>query len=247
MKRLSIVFSISLICYGLCAQKLEQGTVLIGKVLDAETGIPLTGVHLVNVQNGGTTSDIDGNFRLTLSEGDTVIFTHIGYHDYLVPIPVGYSGYLELDIGLTPAVTELSELLIYQWPTTIDEFKQRLLAAEVEEEEKVVIPGSNNQSPRPVKPGIGSPISFIQSKLSKKIRRRKEFQKKRAVLENTQSARARYSAAYVSEITGIDDEKIDEFMEYCKLSDTWLAEVNDYDLIIAINQCYKDFQSKKPD
>lgn len=248
MKRLSFVFFISLLCYEICAQNFEHRTVLIGKVLDMETGIPLTGVHLVNAQNGGTTSDIDGNFILKLSEGDTVIFTHIGYHDYLVPIPQGYSGYLELEIGLTPAVMELQELLIYQWPTTIAEFKQRLLATVVEEDEKVVIPGSYHGPPRPSKPGIGSPISFLQSKLSKKIRRRQEFLKKRAELENSKSARARYSAEYVHEITGIEDEKeLEEFMEYCKFTNIWLADVNDYDLIIAINQCYKDFKLQRPD
>ena len=108
----------------------------------------------------------------------------------------------------------------------------------------MVIPGSYHGPPRPSKPGIGSPISFLQSKLSKKIRRRQEFLKKRAELENSQSARARYSAAYVHEITGIEDEKeLEEFMEYCKFSDIWLADVNDYDLIVAINQCYKDFRS----
>ena len=119
---------------------------------------------------------------------------------------------------------------------------------EVEEEDRVIIPGSYHGPARPVNPGFGSPISFIQSKLSKKIRKRREFLKKRLELESNQQARSRYNTEYVKEVTGIEDKlELEEFIEYCKFTDLFLVDVNDYDLVVAINQCYKNFKTERPE
>ena len=221
---------------------------LSGTILDAESGNALAGVHIISQRKAGTTTDFDGNFAMEVSKGDTVLITHVGYNHYLVPIPPNSQDELNLTIGLTPSLLELDEITIYQWPATVSEFKQRILATEVEEEGHVIIPGSYYGPPKPVNPGFGSPISFIQSKLSKKIRRRREFLKKRLELDSNRRARSRYNTEYVKEITGIKDKlELEKFMEYCKFTDRFLGDVNDYDLIVAINQCYRDFKSDRPE
>ena len=131
------------------------------------------------------------------------------------------------------------------YPLTV---KQRILSTEVEEEEKVIIPGSAQGPPRPVDPGLGSPISFLQSKFSRRIRKRQEFLRKRPELQRRQKALSRYNPEYVQEITGIEDEKeLEEFMEFCELTDDLIANINDYDFIVAINKCYKDFTAGRPE
>ncbi len=221
---------------------------LFGTIVDSGNGDPLPGVHLIGNEKNGAITDIDGNFSMELSGGDTVLITHVGYSDYLVPIPIDSKNEYRITIGLTASVTELHEVTIYQWPATLALLKQRILAMEVEDEDQLIIPGSYHGPPKPVNPGIGSPISFLQSKLSKKIRRRREFLKKRSEIESSKRARSRYHTEFVKEVTGIkDDHELEEFIEYCELTDSFLGDVNDYELIVAINRCYKNFKSKRSD
>jgi hypothetical protein len=245
LKELLLLFLICWFCNWAFAQQADISVRMTGTILDAENGEPLPGVHLVPLGKEGTVTDLDGNFILPLTKGDTVRISHIGYNEYLVPVPSRTKNTLDLTIALTPSVTELDEILIYQWPATLSQFKQRVLATKAEEDEKIIIPGSYEGLPKPIKPGVGSPVSFLQSKLSKKIRRRQEFLRKRFDIERTKSAKGRYNQKYVAEITGITDEQeLEKFMNYCKLTDAYLARVGDYDLIVTINQCFRDFRSE---
>jgi hypothetical protein len=248
MKQFIILLVFCLSSILILSQDTEGPVRLSGTILDAESGNALAGVHIISQRNAGTTTDLDGNFVMELSKGDTVLITHVGYNDYLVPVPQNSQDELHLTIGLTSSLTELDEVVIYRWPATVSEFKQRILAMEVEEEDRVIIPGSYHGPPKPVNPGLGSPISFLQSKLSKRIRKRREFLKKRLEIESNQRARSRYNTEYVKEVTGIQgNRELDEFMEYCKFTDLFLSDVNDYDLIVAINKCYKDFKTERPE
>ncbi len=218
-----------------------------GVVVDAQSKEPLQGAHLVLNHSQGTTPDIEGKFDLNVSSGDTLMISHVGYNDYLVPIPhnlIGTTYFLR--IGLIPATVELDEVTVYLWPATVAQFKQELLALEVEEEERVKIPGAYYGPPKPVNPGVGSPVSFLYNKLSKRARQRREFMKKRQDIESNQQARSRWNTEYVKEITGIEDEQVLlNFMEYCKFTDRKLGELNDYDLITAINDCFLNFKSNQ--
>ena len=49
-----------------------------GVVLDDQTNLPIEDVNIL-YKNGGTVSDIDGNFEFTAPSGSEVIFTHVGY------------------------------------------------------------------------------------------------------------------------------------------------------------------------
>jgi len=219
---------------------------LSGTIVDGGNGHPIQGVHIICQRKAGTTTDLDGNFIIELSKGDTIRITHVGYNDYLVLIPIHSMNEYSLTIALTQSITELGEVTIYQWPATVSEFKQQILAMEIEDEDQVIIPGAYRGPPKPINPGFGSPISFIQGKLSKKIRRRREFLKKRQEIESHQRVRSRYNTKYVKEVTGIEDKhELEEFIEYCKFTDLFLGEVNDYDLLVAINQCYEDFKDER--
>lgn len=240
-----IIGGLFFICGALVAQQ-QDPVVIKGQVLDAQTKVPLDGAHLVVNESFGTTSDIDGNFTINISVGDTVVVTHVGYVDYLVPIPQDlFEETYFLRIAMTPATKELQEVTIYQWPATLKQFKEEILALEVEDPEKVIIPGSYQGPPKPVDAKIGSPISFLYEKFSRRAKRRKAFQKKQQDIVTNQKSRARWNPDFVRDITGIEDEQVLlTFMEYCKFNDQLLGELNDYDLIVAINDCYEDFKEQ---
>ena len=57
-----------------------QNLTIKGKVIDAGSGEPLPGVSVVNTkQTGGTITDIDGLFELSVPKGAILQFSFVGY------------------------------------------------------------------------------------------------------------------------------------------------------------------------
>jgi len=67
---------VSTFCFG-------QDVEISGQVKEASTGLPIPGVN-VAVKNAtlGTTTDLDGNYTLTVPTGATVIFSYIGFESF---------------------------------------------------------------------------------------------------------------------------------------------------------------------
>jgi hypothetical protein len=80
----------------------------------------------------GTVSDIDGFFSLAVREGETVLFSHVGFEPKSFKIPVIESGAMfSKDIILTKDTVFLNEAFIYPWPDK-DYFKIEFLALEID-------------------------------------------------------------------------------------------------------------------
>ena len=94
---------------------------LSGTILSAESSEPLTGVHIIRQGHSGTTTDIDGNFSMDVMVDDTIHISHVGFNEFLVPIPTSSTSELSITIALTPSLTELDEIVVYQWPATLSQ------------------------------------------------------------------------------------------------------------------------------
>lgn len=86
-----------------------QQKTITGKVIDKQTGESLVGVTIV-VKNttSGTTTDIDGNYRITADAGATLIYSFVGYKKVEMPI----TDQREINIQLSTEFENLGELII---------------------------------------------------------------------------------------------------------------------------------------
>ncbi|MGZ3755601.1 MAG: SusC/RagA family TonB-linked outer membrane protein [Mucilaginibacter sp.] len=89
MKKLSLFFFIALnvfaINYGIA-----QGKKLSGKIVGADDGQPLPGVSVMILgTQQGVLSNSDGNFTISATAGQTLIFTYVGFIKQTVVVPVG--------------------------------------------------------------------------------------------------------------------------------------------------------------
>lgn len=86
----------------------EQKTELKGIVKD-NTGVPLPGVTVVIVgTSGGSITDLDGNYKVTVLPGDKIIFSFIGMESTVVD----YLGQKNLDVILQPKSDVLEEVTV---------------------------------------------------------------------------------------------------------------------------------------
>ncbi|HEY9257430.1 carboxypeptidase-like regulatory domain-containing protein, partial [Chitinophaga sp.] len=82
---------------------------ITGKVTAQEDGSALPGVSVrLKNTNTGTATDPKGDFSLTVSQGDILVFTFIGYNDKEVPV----TSSLKYNVSLQSLRTSLTEIVV---------------------------------------------------------------------------------------------------------------------------------------
>lgn len=112
MKKLYIIQVLLLFCISIMAQNTDKTFTISGTVVDpAFNNEPMIGVnvHLKDRPGVGTTTDIDGKFRIKASKGDVLLFDYIGYKrtEYMARGPQE-----NLVIKLTAATETLDEVVV---------------------------------------------------------------------------------------------------------------------------------------
>jgi iron complex outermembrane receptor protein len=87
----------------------SQNITIEGQVTDAETGEPLPGVSIVEkgTQNG-TSTDMDGNYQISVPDDATLVFSFVGYQAQEVPV----DGRTTLNVQLQQQVQEMEEVVV---------------------------------------------------------------------------------------------------------------------------------------
>ena len=86
-----------------------QNVVVSGTVISLEDNMPIIGANiLLKGQNSGTTSDFDGNYQISVNQGDVLQFSYIGFETQEVVIDDQKS----IMINLTPDSATLDEVIV---------------------------------------------------------------------------------------------------------------------------------------
>ncbi len=81
-----IIFSFLLVM-GLTQIVVAQSQTVSGAIIEAETGMPLPGVTVMEKgTSNGTSTDFDGNFSLSVGENATLVLSMIGYATQEIPV-----------------------------------------------------------------------------------------------------------------------------------------------------------------
>ena len=80
-----------------------------GTVSEQASGLPLPGVNVIISGTGtGTTTDFDGNYQLTTTPGDVLVFSYVGFTSQ----EVIFAGQTILDIQLSEDASVLDEIVV---------------------------------------------------------------------------------------------------------------------------------------
>ena len=101
----------------ICGAMSMQAETLRGIVKDAITGEPLIGatVKIVELQNVAAVTDVDGNYRINISQGGryTIETNYIGYESSVMKeILISGAKEVVIDIALRENSTELAEVVV---------------------------------------------------------------------------------------------------------------------------------------
>jgi TonB-linked SusC/RagA family outer membrane protein len=109
------IFRFSLLTLFLCVSSvlLAQEQIIVGKVLD-EDGSGLPGATIIEKgTSNGTTTDLDGNYRLAVPNNSTLIYSFVGYET--AEFPVGNR--TTIDVSMELDVRALAEIVVVGYGT----------------------------------------------------------------------------------------------------------------------------------
>lgn len=111
------------------SEKLIQFTGIV-MTSDSLIGIPFVNIYEKSTLRG-TSTNIKGFFSFVAQEGDTIMFSAVGYKEdsYVIPTGLKDNRYSVIQL-LTSDTVFLAETIIYPWPTPKD-FKEAFLAYDV--------------------------------------------------------------------------------------------------------------------
>ena len=99
---LLLLFTASIVSFG-------QRTTLTGQVISAEDQLPIMGATVaVEGTSWGTITDLDGNYSITVANGETLVFSYVG----MLTQRITYEGQTELNIILDLSTEQIDELVV---------------------------------------------------------------------------------------------------------------------------------------
>jgi len=220
-----------------------------GVLYNSVDSTTLSDVHVINYSTEKVTYSLsDGSFEIAINVGDRILFSSIGFQ--LTELIITDS-LLDTDfnkIFLQPEIYMLKSTTVYPYQT-YEEFKQAFLNLKTEDnsiELNLPVPVVIKET----EPGtfatisLGSPITALYMAYSKEG---KELKKYNEIIERDKIEKfvaIKYNKSIVKLITGIEEEnELKEFMEYCHLSNEFILKSIDYEIYLAIKNCYEDFIS----
>ncbi|WNB18084.1 SusC/RagA family TonB-linked outer membrane protein [Marivirga arenosa] len=129
-----ILFLIGTFSYG-------QDRVIEGTVVSASDGLPLIGATVVKKgSTSGVTTDLDGKFKLSISQPEILVVSFIGFAEKEVAVNLGQSG--PLTISLEEDITKLNEVVVSGLASSVKRSNLGNAVATVSAEE---LTGTTNQ------------------------------------------------------------------------------------------------------
>lgn len=213
-------------------------------VNEADEALPFVTVTNLRTQQG-VVSDEAGFFYLTFFAQDTLQLSAVNYEAYQLYFgDTAQATNYDLTVRLSEKTYQLENVTVFAFRDEAA-FKRAILALDdLPEPEKVVIPGTYQGPRREKKASIGSPISFILDRFSKRAKYERQVQQAQQEATYQKALSKKFNRAMIEEITGLNEERLDEFILFCRLEDRFIEESNEYDIIVAINNCYRDFQQQ---
>jgi len=225
--------------------------VLKGRLMDAEFKDPVRfATILVINRNKGTSSTSTGRFNIPVFVGDSIRFSSVGYEPLTIVIDenIVSSHGEELMLFMIPAVYELDSVVVFELGDDFYLKRQKGKPIEI-----VGLPRPPKNPKDWSKPqlsygteyGAGVTISGLLNVFDKKLQEKKRLKRmvdaKNIQLAHRAKVNSKFNQKFVKMITGIDDRVIDEFMEFCSFSDTYILNSSEYQLTIGLLDQYQHF------
>lgn len=227
MKKWSLLVSLLLLVATVGAQSKK----LSGTVYNASGIVPIEGCQVYNLNTGAYVfGDDNGNFQIMVSLHDSLVVSHSGYSQALVVIDNRDFTRARKDIILYHKAFMLPNFTCYGLNPSYEGFKRDVASTKLPDSYKnlddVHLTKEQRQNatytgeaPNVLKnTKLASPITWLYTTFNKKEKMKRLYYEMEGYGEEIQQVQLKYNRDLVSEVTGLQEPELLDFMMYCHFS-----------------------------
>jgi hypothetical protein len=233
------------------AQNETESSIISALVVNAQTDEPMESVHVVNLnQVLGTITNEKGEFSITAAVNDTLYFSFLGYKSQKIRITNDMFKFKDTKIALTELAYALEEVIVrpYQLTGYLEIDVKNL---PVNNAYQYSISGlsvgyeGGNKNPSAVTKVLGAilnPADLLRNLFGKKpnqmrkLRQIKEDDRIRDLLAS------KFDRETLMELLQLDKMDIQDILNNCNYSNSFITTANDLQILDAISSCYEEFK-----
>ncbi|MFY7734521.1 MAG: carboxypeptidase-like regulatory domain-containing protein [Bacteroidia bacterium] len=244
MHRLKFNYLIFIFFVGLLNTKAQQTKLYIkGFVVGVDTTapIPLANIHNITTQTRYITNRY-GAFGITVSVTDTIEFSVIGYKTYTL-ICKDYTKQ-----GDVPIIVKLKRNYIKLKEVTISSQKRKqdsMARAAAKRLRTDPLLNNFSTSISIYNASQGGILSSILASGNKKIQEYEHLMRLIEIYQEQNQVSEKYNVELVMRTTQLNELQAKELMKYCEIPNYFVLNSNEYDIILAIKNCYKEWKNIK--
>ncbi len=223
--------------------KAQQKLYIKGYVVGADTSSPiaLANIHNISSNNRYITNRF-GAFGINVLSTDTLEFSVIGYKNYTL-VCANY-----INQGDVPIVVKLQRSFIKLREVTISGQKRRqdsMARAAAKRLKTDPLLNNYNTSISIYNASQGGMLSSILAGGNKKIQEYERLMRLLEIYQEHNLVSEKYNIDLVKRATLLNDAKAQDLMHYCNLPNYFILNSNEYEIILAIKNCYEEWKVKK--
>ncbi len=213
---------------------------LTGVVADSKTLEVIPGTHVINKRTlKGTLTNENGEFQLNLQWGDTIVFSNIAYKYFYFVYNDSSTALRNVVIQMEEQNYLLNEVSIFSYKLTSNEDRAIDL-------KKPVIPGNDKLGDgHMVKASPYNPAEFLYNLFGSKPRQLRILAQLKSEDYYRYKLEESNNRSSVIKLTGLTREELEAFMFYCKFAPVRMQTMNDYEFLMSVQRCYRQYVSDR--
>lgn len=221
-------------------------------VINAQTSFALESVHIINLNKvKGTITNEEGEFTILASVNDTLYLTYLGFKPQKVKVTNDMLKFEDTKISLTELAYALEEIVVtpYQLtgyleidvknlPLNNDAFQYSISGLN-----KSYEAGTKNPSAvTKVLGAILNPADLLRNLFGKNPRQLRKLQQMKQDDDIRNLLASKFDRQTLTELLQLEKMDIDDILNNCSYSKSFITNANDLQILDAISSCYEEYK-----
>ena len=217
-----------------------RAQVLSGTVIDEKTREVIPVTHVINKRTlKGTLTNDNGHFSISLTWGDTIVFSNIVYQYFFFIYNDSTTLLEEVMVEMKEQNYLLDEASIFSYKLTSNKNKA------IELHQPLIPDNEELDDGKIMRAGVQNPAEFLYNLFGSKPRQLRILAQLKAEDAYRLKLEESNNRQKVIELTGLSKDELEAFMFYCKFAPIYMSTMNEYQFLISVKQCFEQYVKER--
>ncbi len=217
-----------------------RAQVLSGTVIDEKTREVIPVTHVINKRTlKGTLTNDNGHFSISLTWGDTIVFSNIVYQYFFFIYNDSTTLLEEVMVEMKEQNYLLDDASIFSYKLTSNKNKA------IELHQPLIPDNEELDDGKIMRAGVQNPAEFLYNLFGSKPRQLRILAQLKAEDAYRLKLEESNNRQKVIELTGLSKDELEAFMFYFKFAPVYMSTMNDYQFLISVKQCFEQYVKER--